>query len=237
MSDEARRVIKMDVVLDLVAGKGGEKVTDLLCFLLGRDLDARQAALAAPLAKGWLYKTIPALFGASDAKGLGDNVSLTAVPEAESAPMIAVFDAIAASEALAAEKTAKAAEAAAVAKDLEPFKAKAADLEKKLKAAEDKLKATEAKVKELTGKVNEFAGKTPMAVEEVESSIKDMISKAIKDAMKAVPVAGAAGAAAGAVAGEAAAAGFDEPASNESGALQDTFGFGSAPTATDDFGF
>ena len=60
MSGEERRIFKLDAVLALLSGVGGADASDLVGYLVGRDLNAQEVAVAATLAKAWLFKVNPA---------------------------------------------------------------------------------------------------------------------------------------------------------------------------------
>ena len=247
MSDEGRRQVSMDTILALVAGKGGEDVTGLMSFLTGKDLDDFDTSAVAALVKGWLYKAVPKLMDSkldesttydawlkSEAKRLGaDNVSITPIPEADMTDIGGVLDKLAADKALAAEQAAKIGELEAAVAGLDPFKAKAEELEKKIAGLESKIEGLEGEKTELTQKVAEFSGKLPVAESEINDTIKDIVTKALKDAVASVPLGAAAGGEAAAAGGEA----TEAAASDSGGGVPDSFGFGSSGDDSDGFGF
>jgi hypothetical protein len=73
----------------------------------------------------------------------------------------------------------------------------------------------------------QFQGKLPVDEKEINSTIMDMVTKALKDAIKSVPLGGGGG-------GAAAEAAAEEVAEEAGG---DTFGFGGDAPAGDGFGF
>lgn len=248
MSDEGRRVFRMDAVLGLIAGKQSAAVSDLVGYLTQRDLAIEEEAAAAPLVKGWLYSQHPpfmqSAFCAScnfeewlgkESKRLGDNVSLQPIPAADMVGLNGLLDKIAEYKATIVAKDAEIEALNATIAELSPFKAQAADFEKKLAQSEKKVEGLNADVAGLRKELAPFKGKVAIDEKEIESSVKDIVSRAVKDALKALPV-GVAGAA---VAADA--AGFDEPAgfedSSSSGDVPDTFGFGASGASDDGFGF
>ena len=245
MSAEARRVFKMEVILSLIADKVGGDVVDLLNFLTKRDLNDQEAAVAATLGKAWLFSLNPELMKseydetaiyeewvAKESKRLGDNVSVTPIDDAELAPINAILDTMAANKSTIADQAAQIDELKAKVEELEPFTGKAADLENKVEQLEGKVADLEEKKAELSKANAEFAGKLPVAEDDLNSTIKDIVTKAIKDAAASVPL-GTPGAAA-AEGGEAAAAAEEVPAED---AVPDTFGFGASGSDSGGFGF
>ncbi|MFV0421148.1 hypothetical protein [Oleidesulfovibrio sp.] len=247
MSDEARRVFKMETILGLIAGKRGADISDLLGFLSQRDLSEVEEGAVAPIAKGWLYSLHPDFmksefsetdvfeeWAAKEAGRLGDNVSLEAIPANQMAGISAVLDKMAADVAENAAQAAELAAAKAEVAELAPFKAQAEKLEKQVADLQGKLEAAQTDAatakKELAG----FSGKVAINETEIESSVKDIVSRAVKDALKALPVGAAAGAVAADAVAEDAPAGFDEP---EEPSVPDSFGFGASGSDGDGFGF
>ncbi|TVM36389.1 hypothetical protein [Oceanidesulfovibrio marinus] len=247
MSDEGRRVIKMESILALMAGKSGGEVSDLLAFLTQRDLNAEEESVVQPLAKAWLMSKLPGLIDvefeeseiyekwiASQSKKLGgDNVSIAPIPESEMAPINVVLDTLRSNDATIKEQAAKVAELEAKVEELEPYVGKAEKLEKEVEQLNSKIEALEAEKAEQAGQIAEFAGKLPVAEDELNDTIKDIVTKALKDAVASVPVGAAAGAAA--EAGEANAA--VEPEAEEEAGVPDDFGFGSSGADGGGFGF
>lgn len=248
MSDEGRRVFKMETVLGLVAGKAGADVSDLLGYLAQRALATEEEAAVAPMAKGWLYSQNPAFMQCGEAEGnyddwvkkecgrLGDNVSLQPISAAELAGISVVLDKIASLKANVADLEETVAGLQAQVKELTPFKGQAADLEKKLGQSEQKVQSLNGDIANLKKELAPFNGKVAIDEKEIESSVKDIVSRAVKDALKALPVA-AAGAAGAAAAEGGAMADFDAPAEDTSGGVPDTFGFGASGASDDGFGF
>lgn len=244
MSDEGRRVIKMESILALMAGKSGGEVSDLLAFLTQRDLNAEEESVVQPLAKAWLMSKIPGLmnveyqesdvfesWAASQSKKLGgENVSIAPITESEMAPINVVLDTLRSNDATISEQAEKIAELEAKVEELEPYVGKSEKLEKEVEQLKSKVESLEAEKAEQAEKIAEFEGKLPVAEDELNATIKDIVTKALKDAVATVPVGAAA--AAGAEAGEAAAA---EP--EEEAGVPDSFGFGASGSDGDGFGF
>ncbi len=245
MSEE-RKVFKIEKVLALLAGKTGGEVSELLFFLTQQDLDATGEAMVAPLAKAWLCSQHPPFLDckftadsiyedwiAANAKKIGDNVSLKPISEDDLAPILTVIGTLAQQKATVAEQAEKLAELEAKVAELEPFEAKAAELEKKVAGLEGDKEKLNKEVVALKKETAAFQGKLPVAESELNDTIKDIVTKALKDAVASVP-AGVAGAAVAAEGGEAAA----EAAPEESGSnVPDDFGFGASGSDGDGFGF
>jgi hypothetical protein len=249
MSEEARRVFKMETILGVIAGKSGADVADLLGYLAQRELSTEELGAVAPIAKGWLYSLEPRFMACAyseevafeewaqkQAATLGDNVSIEPIPAAEMAGISVVLDKMAESKATIAAQAAEVADLKAKVAALAPFEGKAGTLEKQVADLTGKLEKAKADLTAAQKELKTFDGKVAINEKEIESSVKDMVSKGLKEALANLPVGAAV--AAGAVAGEAAAeapAGFDEPAS--SGDVPDTFGFGASGAGDDGFGF
>ncbi len=244
MSEE-RKVFKIEKVLALLAGKTGGEVSELLFFLTQQDLDATGEAMVAPLAKAWLCSQHPPFLDcrftpesiyedwiAANAKKIGDNVSLKPILEDDMAPIITVIETLAQQKATVAEQAEKLAGLEAKVAELEPFEAKAAELEKKVAGLEGDKEKLNKDVVALKKETAAFQGKLPVAESELNDTIKDIVTKALKDAVASVP-AGAAGAVA-AEGGEAAAEAAPEEAG---GGVPDDFGFGASGADGDGFGF
>lgn len=253
MSDEGRRVFPMETALGVVAGKGGADVLDFMGYAISRSVDEDCRPAINPMVKGWLYSLNPDFMKvdytesisydswvAELKKRFGDNVSVTPMTESELAGIDALFDAVESAKQTAEDKEAEA-EAAVAAKEaadaeikvLTPFKKKAEDLEKKVAQLEEKNSALTAEVAELKGKLTSFDGKVAVDEKEIEKSVKDIVTKAVKDSLGGLVAAGgvAAGAAEG---GEASPA---EEAADDSGGVPDSFGFGASGADGDGFGF
>ena len=246
----------METVLGVVVGKGGADVLDLLGFAVKRDVSDECRPAVNPMVKGWLYSLNPDFmkvaynenvsFNAwvSDQKRkLGDNVSITPIPANELAGIESLFEAVESAKQTAEDKEAEAEEAQAAqaaaeaeAKKLAPFKKKAEDLEKKVAQLEEKNNALTAEVKDLKAKLAGFDGKVAVDEGDLEKSVKDIVSKAVKAALAGLVVAGGVAAAGeGAAADDFAAAA--EAAPEETGGVPDTFGFGTSGSDGDGFGF
>lgn len=249
MSEEARRVFKMETILGVIAGKSGADVADLLGYLAQRELSGEELGAVAPIAKGWLYSLEPRFmkceysenvvfeeWAQKQAAALGDNVSLEPIPACEMAGISVVLDKMADSKATLAAQVAEIADLKAKAAALAPFEAKAATLEKQVADLTGKLDKAKADLTAAQKELKTFDGKVAINEKEIESSVKDMVSKGLKEALANLPVGAAVAGAA--VAGDAAPAGFDAPAAeSSSGDVPDSFGFGATEVAADDFGF
>lgn len=242
---EDRRIVKIDAVLDLISGQGGDQAAELLNFLTRRGLTTVEADVAAPLAKAWLCAQNPeflkskygegeiyAEWQRKEAKRLGDNVSLEPIPEEDMAGIGGVLDLLGKNASTIAEQAETISGLEGQVAELEPFKAQAADLEKKVEGLEGQVAGLEEAKKELAGKVAEFEGKLPVAENEINDTIKDIVTKALKDAVASVPMGGAAPAEGGEA--EAAAPAADD---GSTAAPPDDFGFGSSGDDSDGFGF
>lgn len=246
MSDEGRRVFKMEAVYSLLSGQSNADVSEMLGYLAQRSLDEDTEAAVAPMAKAWLFSLNPDFLKVCCCEGgahsescaktrseLPDNISISPIPASHMNELNALLDKV---EAAMSESVADQAAAAAAnkkAKELEPFKKKAEDLDKKVAQLEEKVKSLDAANNELKAEAAKFTGKVAIDEDALESSVKDIVSRAVKASLGALAVAGA-GAAAGA---EGAAAA--EPAAEESasGGVPDTFGFGASGASDDGFGF
>ncbi len=242
MSEDARRVIKMETVLGLIAGKSGDDVSDLLRFLTQRDLSAQEEGIVTPLAKAWICSKHPPFMEnpydptaiyedwvQKEIKRIGDNISVAPIAEGEMAGIASVLDMLAESKnAIAALNDEKAGLEAKVA-ELQPFVKKSEDLEKKVGQLEGKIANLEKDNKELKAQTAEFQGKLPVAESELNDTIKDIVTKALKDAVKSVPLGAAA------AGGEAVAEAVAEE--DTSGGVPDDFGFGASGSDGGGFGF
>ncbi len=246
MSEDARRVVKMETVLGLIAGKGSDDVSDLLRFLTQRELSTQEEGIVAPLAKAWICSQHPPFlenpysetaiyedWTQKEIKRLGDNVSIAPIPENEMAGIGGILDILSENRAsTAALNDEKAALAAKVA-ELEPFVKKSEDLEKKVGQLESKIEGLTKDNADLKKQTAEFQGKLPVAESELNDTIKDIVTKALKDAVKSVPV----GAAVAAEGGEAVAETAAAEEEDTSGGVPDDFGFGASGAGSDGFGF
>lgn len=256
MSDEGRRVFAMETALGVVAGKGGDDVLDFMGYAVGRSIDDEYRPAVAPVVKGWLYSMNPEfmkvapdkdlsfdLWASDQKKKLGDNVSITPMPDVESAAVNALIETLEAAKQTAADKEAEAEEARAAkeAADAEvaalaPFKKKAGELEAKVAQLEEQKGALAAELAELKAKLASFDGKVAVDEKDIEKSVKDIVTKAVKDSLGGLVAAGGV-AVAGADGAEDAPAAFEEAAAEETGGVPDTFGFGSSGSDGDGFGF
>lgn len=252
MSDEGRRVFPMETALGVVADKGGEDVLDFMGYTIGRSVcdDCRPAL--GPMVKGWLYSQNPDFMKAGfdeslgydiwlgeQKRKLGDNISITPMPERELGAVNALIDTVQAAKQLAEDKVAEAeaataAKAAADAeiKALTPFKKKAEDLEAKVAQLEEKNKALSSELSEAKEKLASFDGKVAIDEKEIEKSVKEIVTRAVGS----IAAAGGVAAAGTAEGGEAAAA-ADSDSGSSSGGVPDDFGFGASGASDDGFGF
>ena len=248
MSDEARRVFKMETMLGLIAGKGGTDVSDLLVYLTQRELSADEEGVVAPMAKGWLYSMEPRFmqccyeegepfeaWSKKQASKLGSNVSVEPIPAADMASISIVLDKLADAKATVADQASAIEGLQASVAEFEPFKAQAADLEKKVEDLNGKLETAQKDLAAAKKELKTFEGKVAINETEVESSVKDIVSRAVKDALASLP-AGAAVAAAG---DDAAPAAFEDAPAEEasSSEVPDDFGFGASGSDDSGFGF
>lgn len=245
MSDEARRVFKMETILGLIAGKGGTDVSDLLCYLTQRELCADEEGVVAPMSKGWLYSMEPRFMQCSYEEGepfdawtkkqaskLGSNVSVDPIPAADMASISIVLDKLADAKATVAEQATAIEGLQANVAEFEPFKAQAADLTKKVEDLSGKLEAAQTDLAKAKKELKTFDGKVAINETEVESSVKDIVSRAVKDAIASLPVGAAVVAADGA---EAPAE--EAPAEPAGSSVPDDFGFGASGNDDSGFGF
>lgn len=239
---EDRRVIKMETVLGLIAGKSGDDVSDLLGFLAQRELTAQDETIVAPLAKAWICSQHPPFLEnpykepeiyeewvQKEIKRLGDNISVAPIPEDELAGITSVLDLLHENKKTIAEQAETIETLEAEKAEIEPFVKKAGDLEKKVEQLNGTIEKNNEEIAKLKEQTAEFQGKLPVAESELNDTIKDIVTKALKDAVKAVP--------AGAAAGEAGAEVAEEAAAEESGGVPDDFGFGASGDDSDGFGF
>jgi len=242
MSEDARRVIKMETVLGLIAGKSGDDVSDLLGFLTQRELTAQDETIVAPLAKAWICSQHPPFLEnpyketeiyeewvQKEIKRLGDNISVAPIPADEVAGINSVLDLIHENKKTIAEQTETIKALEAEKAELEPYVKKTADLEKKVEQLNSTIGKNNEEIAKLKEQTAEFQGKLPVAESELNDTIKDIVTKALKDAVKAVPV--------GAAAGEAGEEAAEAAAEDTSGGVPDDFGFGASGGDSDGFGF
>lgn len=246
---ENRMMVKMETILALWTGKGGAGQKELMEFLTGRSLCDCETTLVTPLVKAWLASQLPALLGAkADPAAIyeewlkkecarlgGENASLEPIPADELAGLVMVLDKVAASAAAVNDAQAKVAAMEAKVAEMTPYKAKAEKFEKEATQLKGKVDGLTKEVADLKAQVAGFKGMVPVAEEDINATIKDIVTKALKDAVASVPLGAAVGAAA--AGGEAAAeTGFDAPA-EEANAVPDDFGFGASGPSNDGFGF
>jgi hypothetical protein len=243
----------METALGVIAGKGGEDVLDFMGYAIGRGVEEEYRPGLHSLVKGWLYSLHPAFMAeafsggagyenwiAGQKRKLGDNVSITPMPAAELACVNAFIETVERAKQLAEDKTAEAAEALAAGKAAEaeaaamaPFKKKAAELEKKVAALEEKNSGLAAEIAELKAGLAAFAGKIAIDAKEIESSVREIVTRAVKDAVAGLVVAGGVAAGTGAETPDEPPA---ETAASDAGGPAEEFGFGSSG-GSDGFGF
>jgi hypothetical protein len=239
MSDAARKVFPMESVLALVTGRDDPAVAELAGFLAGRSLCRCSAALAAPMAAGWLASLYPDFIGLEHDESLpwpafvntmkarmGDSVSVPPMNGRVASLVGKVLDAAAGKDETIRAQAAEMAALQTRVAELEPLQARNEEQEKKIAQLEAKVKSLTADVGALRKEAIPFQGKTPVDQQGLENLIRDAIVKNLKGFV--------AGAAAGAVAGEAVA---EEAAAPESGEVPSDFGFGSSGADGDGFGF
>jgi len=244
---ENRMMVKMETILALWTGKGSAGQKELMEFLTGRSLCEYEATLVRPLVKAWLGSQLPALMNTvmepaaiyeewlkkEFARLGGENASLEAIPADEMAGISMVLDKIAASNAAVAEAQAKVADMEAQVAEMAPYKAKAEKFEKEATQLKGKVESLTKEVADLKTQVAGFKGMVPVAEDDINTTIKEIVTKALKDAVASVPlgaVAGAAAVAGGEVTAEAAPA-------EEVSDVPDDFGFGASGPSNDGFGF
>jgi len=242
MSEE-RRVFKMETILNLIAGKTGSDVTELLAFLCQRDLSVKQEGVAWALAKAWIFSQHPPFMECKfaetaiyedwvgkEVKRLGDNLSIEPIPAPEVAPINDILDELAANQATIAEQAEQVEGLEAELAALKPIPAKIAPLEKKIEDLTAKIKTLDDTIKQQKAKIAEFNGMLPVSETEINSVIKDIVTKALKDAVASVPLGGPAG-------GAAAAEGGATADAVDAGGVPDSFGFGASDGGGDGFSF
>ncbi|AGW12366.1 hypothetical protein [Megalodesulfovibrio gigas] len=244
---ENRMMVKMETILALWTGKGSAGQRELMEFLTGRSLCEYEATLVRPLVKAWLGSQLPALMNTvvnpaaiyddwlkkECARLGGENASLEAIPADEMAGIVMVLDKVAASNAAVTDAQAKVAAMEAKVAEMAPYKAKAEKFEKEATQLKGKVDGLTKDVADLKAQVAGFKGMVPVAEDDINATIKDIVTKALKDAVASVPLGAVAGAAA--AAGDAAAA--DVAPAEEASAVPDDFGFGASGASSDGFGF
>lgn len=241
---EDRKIFPMDSALQVIANKAGNDAADFLSFVVQRPLCDEARAVVGPMVRGWLYCLQPEFAQMPPApeqgygiwldeqkKRFGDNVSITPMDAEDLKELYALLDSMEAMEEGIKEKDAAIAELTEKLTAAEPFKGKAEKLEKQVETLEEKNKELNAEVGKLKAELAEFSGKVAINETELEQSVKDLVSRAVKDALAALPV-GAAVAAGGEV-----AAGEAAPAEESASAPIDDFGFGTSGADSDGFGF
>ncbi|WP_031481338.1 hypothetical protein [Maridesulfovibrio frigidus] len=223
---EARKTFPMSTFVAYV--KGGESnnsVQELLSYMTQKDIDAEFEPFAAALAKAWIYEQHPELakMKTGQVAGLGENVSVGALPAEEMLKVDSIFTK------LADSRDAITSQAATI-----------AELEAKLAAAEGKLGVTEVAMAEYKGKCEAFEasgkGEGDAIIVTSQTKVEEYIGKVdellalIEDVKKNGVVTVAAGAPAGAASDDG-SKGAGAPETG--GAPSDSFGFGSDPFGDD----
>ncbi len=246
MSDNGRRIFPMETVMDVLLGNDTSEGLDFLGYVIDRPLCDCARGVVTPMVKGWLCSLNPAFVNIAydeslgypmwlqnQKKVLGDNVSVSPLPEKERMSIHTILDNLKAAHDTAEEKTAEAEAAQAELKALSPFKKKAEDAEKKIAQLDEKNKALTEQVASLKKEVAAFTGKVAINTSDIEQTIKDMVAKSVKDALATLPIA-AAGVAVAVAATDAAP---EATATDSAGDVPDTFGFGASAPSSDGFGF
>ena len=217
---EARKTFPMSTFVSYI--KGGESsnsVQELLAYMTQKDIDAEFEPFAASLAKAWIYEQHPELakMKTGQVSGLGDNVSVGALPADVMMQVDAIFSKLADYRSTTVDQAAK-----------------IQDLEVKLAAAEGKLGETEKAMSEYKGKCEAFEASAKGEGDKVlvtsQAKVEEYIGKVdellamIEDVKKNGVVTVAAGAVAGAAPAESGSG-----APETGGEPADSFGFGSDP--------
>ena len=240
---EDRKIFPMESALEVIANKADKGTMDFLSFVVQRPLCDTTKAVVTPMVKGWLYSLQPEFAQMPEApdqgygiwldeqkKRFGDNVSILPMAAADLKELYNLLDSMDAMKEAIAEKDAAIADLTEQLKVAEPFKAKAEKLEKNVETLEEKSKGLNEEVGKLKAEVAGFAGKIAINETDLEQSVKDLVSRAVKDALASLPV-GAAGAAV------AAGDGAEAAPVEEEGGVPDSFGFGASGSDSDGFGF
>ncbi|CAM2059678.1 conserved hypothetical protein [Desulfovibrionales bacterium] len=242
MSDAARRVFKIEVILDLVSGKIGDGVTEMLAFSIGRDLSLANAVIVVPLVKAWIYTQLPALMEnpydgnivyeewVLDQVRRHDsaNVSILAIPKSETVAIVGLLDTLVTNQDIIDDQTAKIEEMEDTIKKLKPFKDMVRELKKKIEQQEDSIANLEGKVRELNAATIEYKGKIPVAANEINQTIKNIVTNAFKDAMISMQLS---------VPGSVAAVSGETVAVAAFAVAEEAFGLGMSEPDSDGFGF
>ena len=240
---EDRKIFPMESALEVIANKADKGTMDFLSFVVQRPLCDTTKAVVTPMVKGWLYSLQPEFAQMPEApdqgygiwldeqkKRFGDNVSILPMAAADLKELYNLLDSMDAMKEAIAEKDAAIADLTEQLKVAEPFKAKAEKLEKNVETLEEKSKGLNEEVGKLKAEVAGFAGKIAINETDLEQSVKDLVSRAVKDVLASLPV-GAAGAAV------AAGDGAEAAPVEEEGGVPDSFGFGASGSDGDGFGF
>ena len=241
MSDSNRKIFPLETVMALVAGKDGIDIKEIAGYVTGQSLVCdEQAKVAGVFAAAWLSRWYPKFSGliwsenqswsafVSQAKAqLGDNVSLQPMDGRTKELAKQALDYLADAGKSVAAQTEAVVKLEASVRELEPYKAQAAALQKKVDELEAKVKTLNSDMGALRRKASEFDGKIALDQDEFMRTVKD----AIKDGLKGMVVGGAVAGAAAASADGGAAAPAEEAAEEDFG-----FGFGDS-TSDDGFGF
>ncbi len=204
------KVYPMNAFVSVLRGDVADQAQlDMLAYITGTEtMEADVAPVAQALSKAWIYEQEPDLtkYAEGDIVKLGNQVKISALPEAEAVKAKAVMDILGA---LKAENAALKAEVETLTADKADLAAKIAPLEAQAKVVETQNAAGEAKVTMASSKLDEMSKK-----------LTDLMAEVDKVKSQGVVVAG--------VAGDGAAA----PAAD--GALSDGPVVGGEPEA--DFG-
>lgn len=220
---EARKTFPMSTfVAYLKGGEINQGVKDLLAFMTQKDVNEEFEPFAAALAKAWIYEQHPELakMKTGQVSGLGENVSVGALPGDVMVQVESIFGKLAEYHQTIADQDAA-----------------IKDLEAKLAGSESKLAETEKAMAEYKGKCEAYEASAKgegdkvivNSQEQVEEYIGkvDELLKMIEDVKKHGVVTVASGAA---PAGDAPAG-----APDAGGEPEADFGFGSDPFGADDW--
>lgn len=219
---EARKTFPMSTFVSYL--KGGEinqGVKDLLAFMTQKDVNEEFEPFAAALAKAWIYEQHPELakMKTGQVSGLGDNVSVGALPGDVMVTVESIFGKLAEYHQTITDQDAAIKELEAKCAGSE---AKLAETEKAMAEYKGKCEAFEASA---TGEGDKVIVTSQAKVEEYIGKVDELL-KMIEDVKKNGVVTVAAGAAPA-----AGAASSDGPVTG--GEPEADFGFGSDPFGSD----
>ena len=252
MSDDGRKIFPIENALEVLANSKNEGALSFMSYAVQREVCEECSIAVAPMVKGWLYTLHPEFMRGDKAGNkpypvwveelktrLGENVSVPPMEEDAITGLGDMLDTMQALKDVAAAKTAAAEEAVAKYAAVAPFEGKAAKLETEVAKLKEQVAQLEAKNKAANDDLAKakadlaaFEGKLAVDENDVVSSVKGMVEKALKAALASMPAGGAVAGAAPAAAGAAAAA----PVAGGTAAPAEEFGFGST-FGDSEFGF